>query len=72
MSRTYLDQLLTGDAGVIADDENHVLVSVRLDKRWLSQNHGLLLALSELAGTSKNQRRPARRDPGDSPSSPTG
>jgi hypothetical protein len=45
----YADQLLQVPGAVIAENDTHILVAVRLDKRTISDCLGFLAALSDFA-----------------------
>jgi hypothetical protein len=39
--------LLKQDCDIIDEQDEHIVVTLRLPKAWVRKNHGMLLALSE-------------------------
>jgi hypothetical protein len=58
----YAARLLHTDIAIIASNEEHLVLAIRVDRRALKRNHSLLAALSDLAdGTGAPPRPPSHR-----------
>lgn len=44
---------LETEARIIAENETHAVVAVRVDKKWIARNLGVFAALSNLPATTK-------------------
>ena len=47
----YRQSLLETDARIIAEDDNHIVLALRISKAKLRANHALLLAISNAVGS---------------------
>jgi hydrogenase maturation factor HypF (carbamoyltransferase family) len=50
LMQAYQQTLLMTDARIIAENDDSIVVAVKISKEFIRKNHGLLLALSECVG----------------------
>lgn len=49
--------LLATDARVIAENETHAVIALRVEKKWIDRNLPLFMAMAEIATPAKNSRK---------------